>query len=72
MKYLLFYMKVINISEVSEEVVLAKKAPKKNNVVDSTLRDVEAALPSVFFKSCKEKRIAVKVIDHRGNEVMVV
>ena len=31
MKYLLFYMKVINISEVSEEVVLAKKAPKKNN-----------------------------------------
>lgn len=73
MKYLLFYMKVINISQVSEEVVLAKKAPKKNNnVVDLTLRDVAAALPSVFFKSCKEKRIAVKVIDHGGNEVMVV
>lgn len=31
MKYLLFYMKVINISEVSEEVVLAKKAPIANN-----------------------------------------
>lgn len=26
MKYLLFYMKVINISEVSEEVVLAEKS----------------------------------------------
>ncbi|MBI3379033.1 MAG: hypothetical protein HY035_11630 [Nitrospirae bacterium] len=52
---------------------MAKKAPKKNNnVVDLTLRDVAAALPSVFFKSCKEKRIAVKVIDHGGNEVMVV
>lgn len=61
---MLFYMKVINILEVSEEVFLAKKAPKKNN-------DAEAALPSVFFKSCKEKRITVKVIDHRGNEVMV-
>ena len=47
-------MKVINISEVSEEVVLAKKAPKKNNVVDSTLRDAEAALPPVSFKSAKK------------------
>ncbi len=35
MKYLLFYMKVINISKVSEEVVLAKKTPKKNNDVDA-------------------------------------
>jgi len=26
-------MKVINISEISEEVVLVKNAPKKNNVV---------------------------------------
>lgn len=67
MKYLLFYMKVINISEVSEEVVLAEKAPKKNNVVDSTLRDAAAASLSLSFKLGKEKRIAVKVIDHRGN-----
>lgn len=37
---------------------MAKKAPKKNNDADSALRDVEAAFPSVFFKSCKEKRIA--------------
>ncbi|HBR21518.1 MAG TPA: hypothetical protein DD713_02960 [Nitrospiraceae bacterium] len=58
MKYLLFYMKVINISKVSEEVVLAKKTLKKNNDADSTLRDVEAALPSVFFKLGKENRIA--------------
>lgn len=65
MKYLLFYMKVINISEVSEEVVLAKKTRKKNN-------DVEAASRFLSFKLGKEKRIAVKVIDHRGNEVMVV
>jgi len=35
MKYLLFYMKVINISEVSDEVVLVKKAPKKNNDVEA-------------------------------------
>ena len=27
---------------------------------------------SLPFKLSKEKRIAVKVIDHRGNEVMVV
>lgn len=64
MKYLLFYMKVINISEVSEEVVLAKKTPKKNN-------DVEAASLSLSFNLGKEKRTAVKVIDYRGNEVMV-
>ena len=58
MKYLLFYMKVINISEVSEEVFLGKKAPKKNNAVDSTLRDVEAASLSLSFKLGKENRIA--------------
>ncbi|MDP2277946.1 MAG: hypothetical protein Q8K51_06965 [Nitrospirota bacterium] len=44
---------------------MAKKAPKKNN-------DAEAASLSLSFKLGKEKRIAVKVIDHRGNEVMVV
>ncbi|MDO8746998.1 MAG: hypothetical protein Q7J70_04970 [Thermodesulfovibrionales bacterium] len=43
-------MKVINISEVSEEVVLAMKAPKKNN-------DVEAASLPLSFKLGKEKRI---------------
>jgi hypothetical protein len=58
-------MKVINISKVSEEVVLAKKTPKKNN-------DVDAASLSLSFKLGKENRIAVKRIDHRGNEVMVV
>jgi len=65
MKYLLFCVGVINISQVSEEVVLAKKTPKKNNDLDAT---------SLFlsFKLGKENRIAVKVIDHRGNEVLVV
>lgn len=29
-------------------------------------------LPSYPFKLGKEKRIAIKVIDHRGNEVVVV
>ena len=54
---MLFYMKVINISEVSEEVVLAKKAPKKNN-------DVEAASRSLSFKLGKEKRIAPDKCGH--------
>ena len=63
-KYLLFYMKVINISEVSEEVVLAKKAPKNNNVVDSTLRDAAAASLSLSFKLGKEKRIAPDKCGH--------
>ena len=31
-----------------------------------------ANIPSLPFKPGKEKRIAIKVIDHRGNEVMVV
>lgn len=58
-------MKVINISEVSEEVVLAKKTLKKNN-------DVEAASLSLSFKLGKEKRITVKVINHRGNKVVMM
>ncbi len=45
-------------------MVLAKKTPKKNN-------DVEAASLSLSFNLGKEKRTAVKVIDYRGNEVMV-
>ena len=43
-------MKVINISKVSEEGNLAKKTSKRNNVVDSTLRDVDA------YKHKKETR----------------
>lgn len=35
MKYLLFYMRVINISKVSAEVVLLEKTSKKNNDVEA-------------------------------------
>lgn len=48
----------------------AKPKPKKYEY-DPYLSSLISA-NSQFFKLGKENRIAVKVIDHRGNEVMVV
>lgn len=40
--------------------------------IDEDKVELLTSTRSLSFKLDKEKRIAVKVIDHRGNEVMVV
>lgn len=40
--------------------------------IDEDKFELLTSTKSLPFKIGKEKRIAVKVIDHRGNEVMVV
>ena len=47
-----------------------KKALKAS--IDEDKFELLTSTRSLPFKIGKEKRIAVKVIDHRGNEVMVV
>jgi hypothetical protein len=41
-------MKAINISKVSEEVVLAKKTPKKNNAVEAYKYKIETRKNAVL------------------------